>query len=46
MPGIAAGKAAGLTVFAKREDRFGFSQGEADRIIDSVSDLLDVRAAR
>lgn len=46
VPGIAAGKAAGLTVFAKREDRFGFSQGEADRIIDSVSDLLDVRAAR
>ena len=30
VPGIAAGKAAGLTVFAKREDRFGFSQDRAD----------------
>ena len=39
-PGIAAGKAAGLTVFAKREDRFGFSQDAADCIIDSVPDLL------
>lgn len=40
LPGIAAGKAAGLTVFAKREERFGFSQDHADRIIDSVPDLL------
>lgn len=40
VPGITAGKAAGLTVFAKREDRFGFSQDAADRIIDSVPDLL------
>lgn len=40
VPGIAAGKAAGLTVFAKREERFGFSQDAADCIIDSVPDLL------
>ena len=40
VPGIAAGKAAGLTVFAKREERFGFSQSEADYIIDRISDLL------
>lgn len=41
VPGIAAGKAAGLTVFAKREDRFGFSQDEADEIIDQIPNLLD-----
>lgn len=38
--GIEAGKRAGLTVFAKREERFGFSQDEADAIIDAVPDLL------
>lgn len=41
VPGIAAGKAAGLTVFAKREDRFGFTQEAADRIIDAIPDLLE-----
>ena len=41
--GIAAGRAAGLTVFAKREERFGFSQEAADLIIDQVSDLLNVK---
>ena len=40
VPGITAGKAAGLTVFAKREDRFGFTQEAADRIIDAIPDLL------
>ncbi len=40
VPGIQAGKAAGLTVFAKREERFGYSQAEADAILDGVSDLL------
>ena len=40
--GIEAGKRAGLTVFAKREERFGFSQDEADAIIDGVPDLLAV----
>ena len=40
VPGIAAGKAAGLTVFAKREERFGFSQDAADCIIDQIPDLL------
>lgn len=39
--GISAGRAAGLTVFAKREDRFGFSQEDADVVIDQVYDLLD-----
>lgn len=41
VPGITAGKAAGLTVFAKREDRFGFTQEAADRIIDVIPDLLE-----
>lgn len=40
--GIAAGRAAGLTVIAKREERFGFSQDEADRIIDQIPDLLAI----
>ena len=40
--GITAGKRAGLTVFAKREERFGFSQASADQILDSVPDLLNV----
>ena len=40
--GIAAGRAAGLTVIAKREERFGFSQEGADRIIDAIPDLLRV----
>ncbi len=38
--GITAGKAAGLTVVAKREERFGFSQDDADVIIDQIPDLL------
>ena len=41
VPGITAGKAAGLTVFAKREDRFGFSQAAADCIIDQLPDLIE-----
>lgn len=41
VPGITAGKAAGLTVFAKREDRFGFTQEAADRTIDAIPDLLE-----
>lgn len=40
VPGITAGKRAGLTVLARREERFGFSQDHADRIIDSLEDLL------
>ena len=40
VPGIAAGKAAGLMVFARREERFGFSQDEADVIIDTLPELL------
>ena len=42
VPGITAGKRAGLTVVAKREDRFGFSQDAADIVIDQIPDLLDV----
>lgn len=37
---IAACKAAGLTVFAKREERFGFSQANADEISDQIPDPL------
>ena len=40
VPGITAGLAAGLTVFAKREERFGFSQAAATAIIDQIPDLL------
>lgn len=42
VPGITAGKAAGLTVIAKREDRFGFSQDAADVVIDSIPDILNL----
>ena len=42
VPGITAGKRAGLTVFAKREGRFGFSQDAADAILDRVDDILTV----
>lgn len=44
--GIAAGKAAGLTVIAKREDRFGFSQELADAVVDSIADILALSASR
>ena len=40
--GIEAGKRAGLTVFAKRESRFPFSQDKADAIIDTVPEILEV----
>lgn len=40
VPGIAAGKRAGLTVLARREERFGFSQAEADYVIERVDDVL------
>ena len=46
VPGIAAGKAAGLTVIAKREDRFGFSQELADVVVDSIADILALDASR
>ncbi len=45
VPGIAAGKAAGLTVFAKREERFGYSQDQADAIIDQIPDLISAADA-
>lgn len=40
--GIAAGKAAGMYVIAKREERFGFSQDAADVIVDEIPGVLDV----
>ena len=43
VPGIAAGKAAGLFVVAKREERFGFSQDAADIIIDELPELLELQ---
>lgn len=42
VPGITAGKRAGLFVIAKREDRFGFSQDAADAVIDAIPDLLEL----
>ena len=44
VPGITAGKAAGLTVVAKREERFGFSQDAADVIIDAIPDVLNLQS--
>ncbi len=38
--GIEAGKRAGLTVIAKREERFGFSQDQADIIVDTIPEVL------
>lgn len=40
--GIAAGKAAGMYVIARREERFGFSQDAANVIVDQIPDLLSV----
>lgn len=40
--GIAAGKAAGMYVIARREERFGFSQAAANVIVDQIPDLLPV----
>jgi len=40
--GIAAARAAGLEVVAKREPRFGFTQEGATWVIDQVPDLLDI----
>ncbi len=40
--GIAAGKAAGAYVAAKRDDRFGYDQSPADRIIDSLLEVEDI----
>ncbi len=37
--GIKSGKAAGMFVIAKREDRFGFSQEEADLIINELTEF-------
>ena len=39
--GIEAGKAAGMTVAALRDDRFGFDQGKADLHMDSLLEILD-----
>ncbi len=39
--GIEAGKAAGMTVAAIRDDRFGFDQGKADHHMDSLLEILD-----
>lgn len=40
--GIQAGKAAGMFVIAKREERFGFSQDQADVIVDEIPGVLDI----
>ncbi len=39
--GITAGKAAGMTVAALRDDRFGFDQSKADIQMDSLLEILD-----
>lgn len=38
--GITAASLAGIRVIAKREDRFGFSQSQADGIIDEIPQIL------
>lgn len=45
IPGITAGTRAGLTVFAKREERFGFTQEMASVIIDQIPDLIPAARA-
>ena len=42
VPGITAGKRAGLHVIARREERFGFSQDTADTIVDTLPELLEL----
>ena len=39
--GIEAGKAAGMTVAALRDDRFGFDQSRADHMMESLMEILD-----
>ena len=39
--GIEAGKAAGMTVAAIRDDRFGFDQSKADHMMESLMEILD-----
>ncbi|MBF0788132.1 MULTISPECIES: HAD family phosphatase [unclassified Streptococcus] len=39
--GIEAGKAAGLTVWAIRDQKFGLDQSQADDFLDQLGDLLD-----
>lgn len=40
--GITAGKAADLTVIARREDRFNVDQSEADYIVDTIPEILSI----
>lgn len=42
LPGIAAGKASGLTFIVKREERFGFARDAVDAFIDLIPDVLDL----
>ncbi len=39
--GIQAGKGAGMTVAALKDDRFGFDQSLADYQVDKISDILN-----
>lgn len=39
--GIKAGKAAGMTVFAKKDDRFNFQQDLADKKIKSLKEIME-----
>ena len=39
--GIEAGKAAGMTVAALRDERFGFDQSKADYMMESLMEILD-----
>ncbi len=39
--GIEAGKAAGMTVAALRDERFGFDQSRADHMMESLMEILD-----
>ncbi|MDO4378372.1 MAG: HAD-IA family hydrolase, partial [Erysipelotrichia bacterium] len=40
--GIEAGKRAGLTVIAKRDDRFNYDQSKADYIIEDLTEIIDI----
>ena len=42
VPGITAGKRAGLYVIARREERFGFSQDAADAFVGTLPEVLEL----
>lgn len=44
--GLEAARAAGIYAIAKREERFGFTQGAADTVVDGIPDVVGAVIAR